>query len=158
MGWWKINNLCARTWWKWNLSLVVFHCWSMSWQNVPSVLTRWISPCWTVEERFNICGIPSLTDVACIRWSFFWVVWINQVDIARKPLLALIDRPFGCPVIYTNTNSQCHFIHGHLNNAWHKNAHSRIGKPCLMIISSMIVMIIFWFSIRTVCIYPNINQ
>ena len=46
------------------------------------------------------------------------------------------DRPFGCPAIYTGTNSQCYFVHWHLNNARHNNAHPLTGMPCLTIIAS----------------------
>ena len=41
------------------------------------------------------------------------------------------DRPFGCPI-----NSQCYFVHRHLNNAWHNNAHTLMGTPCLTITAS----------------------
>ena len=63
-------------------------------------------------------------------------LWKTRVDISQKPLLALIDRLFICLHIYTNTNSQYHFVHGHLNNVWHKKAHFGIGKPCLMRVAS----------------------
>ena len=48
------------------------------------------------------------------------------------------DRPYGCPIIYTDTNSQGYFVHRYLNNAWHKKAHSIIWTPCLTIIASKV--------------------
>ena len=27
------------------------------------------------------------------------------------------DRSFGCPIIYTDTHSQCHYVHRHIKNA-----------------------------------------
>ena len=46
------------------------------------------------------------------------------------------DSPFGCPIIYTDTNSQRYFVHRHPNNAWHNNVHSVIVMPCLTKITS----------------------
>ena len=46
------------------------------------------------------------------------------------------DCSFGCPIIYTNTNQQCYFVHRQLNNAWHNNAHSVILRLCFAIIAS----------------------
>ena len=59
-----------------------------------------------------------------VNTSTHWpVVCQNFLGITRN------DRPFGCPIIYTDTNSQCYLVHGHLNNAWHIIAHSLIGMP-----------------------------
>ena len=97
----------------------------------------------------TVWGIQSGSNANTAK---FVHLWKTRIDISQKLLLALIDRPFDCPIIYTNTNSQCHFVHGHLNNAWHKKAHFWIGKPCLMIIASkyfmekMLCMSIDWFS------------
>ena len=33
-------------------------------------------------------------------------------------------------------HSQCYYVHRHLNNVWHNNAHSLIGKPHLVTIAS----------------------
>ena len=30
------------------------------------------------------------------------------------------DRSFGCPIVYTDSNSQCYLVYRHLNNAWYK--------------------------------------
>ena len=45
------------------------------------------------------------------------------------------DRLFGCPIIYTDMNSQYYFAHSDPNNAWHNNAHPLTGTPCLTIIA-----------------------
>ena len=45
------------------------------------------------------------------------------------------DRPFGCPIIYTDTNSQYYFVHKHLNNASHNNVHLPIWKVMLSQVS-----------------------
>ena len=68
------------------------------------------------------------------------------------------DRPFGCLIIYTDKNSQCYFVHRHINNVWLKNAHSLMGKPCLTIKIQMLfggstVFHEFWISPE---LYPNI--
>ena len=44
--------------------------------------------------------------------------------------------PFGCEIIFTNANSQCYFVHKHINNVWYNSAHSLMGTPCLTIIAS----------------------
>ena len=43
---------------------------------------------------------------------------------------------FGCPIIYTDTNSQYYCVHRHLNNALHNNAHFLIRTPSLTRIAS----------------------
>ena len=55
---------------------------------------------------------------------------INRYNISSN------DRPFDCPIIYTDKNTQWCFDHGLLNNTWHTNAHFLMGTPCLMIITS----------------------
>ena len=46
------------------------------------------------------------------------------------------DRPFGCPIICTDTNSQCYFVNKHLNNAWYIKGHWPTGRPYLATIAS----------------------
>ena len=67
--------------------------------------------------------------------------FLNQLlKFTRKslpqPPITSNDRPLACPIIHTNTNSQCYFGHGHLNNVWHGNGPSSMGTPCLTIIAS----------------------
>ena len=52
------------------------------------------------------------------------------------------DRPFSCPIIYIDTNSQCYFVYRHLNNVWNSNAHWLMGTPYLTIIDSNIEKIL----------------
>ena len=39
------------------------------------------------------------------------ILWSVNLIITRN------DHSFSCPIIYTDTNSQCCFVHIHLNNA-----------------------------------------
>ena len=51
-------------------------------------------------------------------------------------VIASNDRSFGCPIICTDTNPQCSFVHWHLNVGWHNNGHSLTGWPYLAVIAS----------------------
>ena len=46
------------------------------------------------------------------------------------------DLPFGCPITYTNTNSQCYFVRWHLSNVCYIKTHSAMRIPRLTMIAS----------------------
>ena len=49
------------------------------------------------------------------------------------------DRSFGCPIIFTDTNSQLYFVHQHLNHAWYNKGHWLTGRPYLAMIVSNVL-------------------
>ena len=50
------------------------------------------------------------------------------------------DHSFRCPIIYTDTYSQCHFFHWHPNNGWYRQAYSLIVTPYFTIIASNVLL------------------
>ena len=65
------------------------------------------------------------------------------------------DRPFSCPNIYTEINSQCYFVHGDINNSWHNNAHFLKGTPCLTVIASNVLSKVSKCSLSKSCHHNN---
>ena len=70
--------------------------------------------------------------------KIFWCNSLFPTSLGSLNDIASNDRPFGCPIIYTDINSQCFFVfvRRHLSNAWHNNIHSQTGTTCLTIITS----------------------
>ena len=69
--------------------------------------------------------VAKVTEKFCIR-LYNRSVWMNHYE---SIVVTSDDHPFGCPIIYTDMNSQCFFVHRHLNNAWHNRAHSLMESP-----------------------------
>ena len=60
-----------------------------------------------------------------------------NISLAQSvSIITCNDRSFNCPFMYTDKNSLWHFIHRHLNNAWHKKDHSLIRTKYMEIIAS----------------------
>ena len=73
---------------------------------------------------------------SCKRILLYTISWqYNRKFTAlilsyRNTVSTSSDCPFGCPIIFTDSNSKCYFVHRH------HNAHSPMGTPCLKIIAS----------------------
>ena len=55
------------------------------------------------------------------------------------------DRTYGCPIIFTYTYSQSHFVHWHLNSVWYTKTHSLIWALYLVLIASTDNIYSHWF-------------
>ena len=69
------------------------------------------------EERASPTTIITIATTAqaptvdnCVYKFLLW-----QENAVNVPTIN--DRPFGCLIIYIDTNLQCYFVHRHLNNA-----------------------------------------
>ena len=62
--------------------------------------------------------------------------WSNALKLTAGSSRLLKHYFFDCPIIYTDTYSQYHLVHRHLNNAWYNKANFLSGKPYLAIIAS----------------------
>ena len=62
--------------------------------------------------------------------------------VNNQKIITSNDHAFSRPIIYTDTNSQCYFIHRHLSNSSHNNAYSMMRTLCLMIIVSNVYQFI----------------
>ena len=86
------------------------------------------------------CIHPSINQ--SYQWATLTGEYSSYIYLSKRHVIpwdAIVTsngRPFGCPIIYTDMNSQCYFAHRHLNNAWHNNTHSLMRRSCLTIIAS----------------------
>ena len=64
-------------------------------------------------------------------------IYLSKRNVTpRDTIVTSNDSPFHCPIVYTHMNSQCYFVHRHLNDTLHNIAHSLMERPCLTIIAS----------------------
>ena len=83
-----------------------------------------------------MCEVRIVYSIEIITNCHFIIRGKSQQKFEITCYITSNDRSFSCPIICTDAYSQCYFVHRHLNNAYHKQAHSLIWMQYLAIIAS----------------------